>query len=142
MPSQTQKYQTQWTAQFYAAAELTRRGCQVALTLGNAPQADLLVISPKGVSYRVDVKGQRAHNFWLVQRHVPQPDLYYILVWVPAVLSEAPQFYILSSAEMVAGMDELKNKALAHGKAWPGIGEGLNWGQGKPYHSKWGSLPD
>jgi len=46
MSSQTRKYLPQWACQFYAAAELTRRGYLVSLTFGNAPVADLLVVNP------------------------------------------------------------------------------------------------
>ena len=52
MSSQRKKYQTQWASQFFAAAELIRRGDQVALTLGNAPVTDLLVVSPEGIHTR------------------------------------------------------------------------------------------
>ena len=54
----SKRYQTQWAGQFYVAAELTRRGYLVSLTLGNAPVVDLLVVSPDGEHFGVDVKGQ------------------------------------------------------------------------------------
>ncbi len=72
MPSQSKKYQTQWTSQFYVAAELTRRGYLVSLTLGNAPKADLLVVSPNEKTFKVDVKGQRNKSFWLIQNRESQ----------------------------------------------------------------------
>jgi hypothetical protein len=57
MNPNSKRYKTQWAAQFYAAAELTRRGYLVSLTLGNAPVADLLAVSPSGKHFMVDVKG-------------------------------------------------------------------------------------
>ena len=62
MPSQRNKYQTQWAAQFcsavlrrsfaaqfYAAAEPCRRGHLTALILGNAPQTEASRSSVAGV---------------------------------------------------------------------------------------------
>ena len=64
MKSQSKRYQTQWAAQFYAAAELTRRGYQVAFTLGNAPRTDLLVSTPNDdLQFKIDVKGQSTRTF-------------------------------------------------------------------------------
>jgi hypothetical protein len=63
--SQKAKFSTQWSAQFYVAAELTRRGYLVSLTLGSARFADLLVVSPGGSRFEIDVKGQSTRNFWV-----------------------------------------------------------------------------
>lgn len=68
MSKQNLRYRTQWTSQFYAAAELTRRGYLVSLTFGNAPVSDLLVRSLDDNQFSVDVKGQSTKNFWLIQR--------------------------------------------------------------------------
>ena len=61
--AQATRYKTQWATQFYAAAELTRRGYLVSLTFGNAAVSDLHVQSPDGVLFTVDVKGQSSRNF-------------------------------------------------------------------------------
>ncbi len=50
------KHQTQWAAQFAAASELCKRGYEVAFTMGNHPHKDLMVVSPDGVTFAVDVK--------------------------------------------------------------------------------------
>jgi hypothetical protein len=39
-------HQTQWAAQFAVASELCKQGYEVALTMGNQPVFDLMVISP------------------------------------------------------------------------------------------------
>jgi hypothetical protein len=39
------------------SSELCKRKCQVALTLGNHPLFDLMVVGPNGKSFKVDVKG-------------------------------------------------------------------------------------
>ena len=91
---------TQWAAQFYAAAELTRRDYLVSLTLGNAPEADLIVRSPGGTHFEVDVKGLALTNPWLIQERPARPDLYFVLVHLPP-LDAAPEFFIASSAEIM-----------------------------------------
>lgn len=96
------RYFTQWTAQFYAAAEMSRRGYLVALTLGNAPTSDLLVYSPKGKSFRVQVKGLSSHTSWLVQNvDKKDKDLVWILVRIPE--GESARFFILNNREMKKG---------------------------------------
>jgi hypothetical protein len=42
-------HQTRWAAQFAVASELCKRGYEVALTVGNHPLIDLMVISPKNL---------------------------------------------------------------------------------------------
>lgn len=121
MPAQL-RYQTQWAAQFFAAAELTRRGYQVALTLGNAVYTDLMVESPSGHHFDVDVKGQSTKGFWIVKKRTPDDNRYFILVYVPRDSDEAPQYFILSSIEMenliVQERDESRNKLENQGKIW------------------------
>lgn len=77
-------HQTQWAAQFAVASELCRRGYQVALTLGNHPMVDLMVVSPGGTSFLVDVKGQYKSNFWPVSPKKEENKLlFYVLAFVP-----------------------------------------------------------
>jgi hypothetical protein len=66
MKERRSAHRTQWTAPFAVASELCKRGCQVALTLGNHPMIDLMVVSPLGRSFHVDVKGAYKRNFWVV----------------------------------------------------------------------------
>jgi hypothetical protein len=48
---------------FAVAAELSRRGYDVALTLGNTPSIDVLCASPTGRPFKVQVKSATAANF-------------------------------------------------------------------------------
>lgn len=140
MSSQTKKYQTQWASQFYAAAELTRRGHLVSLTLGNAPVADLLVVSPNNTEFMVDVKGQSTRNFWLVQAREQRDDLYFILVYLPKDF-EQPKYFILSCAELLAKRDEYRKHIEARsGKYRDDLG-GMNWSTALAYENCWDTLP-
>ena len=68
-------HQTQWAAQFAVASELCKRDYQVALTMGNHPRVDLMVISPSGTKFAVDVKGLHKRNWWLITEKEPLQNL-------------------------------------------------------------------
>jgi hypothetical protein len=136
---QSQKYKTQWAAQFFGAAELTRRGYLVSLTFGNAPISDLLVKSPNGVQFSVDVKGQSTRNFWLIQSRETDQNHYYILVFLPQ-LPQHPKFFILSSKELMKKREEHKQHILPKRTYNDKLG-GINWTTAFDYEDKWDSLP-
>ncbi len=76
-------HRTQWAAQFAVASELCKRGYQVAFTMGNHPAVDLMVISPKGESFSIDVKGLYKRNFWVVSPKEQRHNLFYVFAFVP-----------------------------------------------------------
>jgi len=131
---------TQWAAQFYAAAELTRRGYLVSLTLGNAPEADLIVRSPGDKLFEVDVKGLASTNPWLIQERPARPDLYFVLVHLPP-LDDAPEFFIASSEEIMNAIAAYRERYVASGKEWPPSVSGLTWKMGLKYANRWQALP-
>jgi hypothetical protein len=83
MKTRRSVHQTQWAAQFAVASELCKRAYQVALTLGNHPTVDLMVISPCGEQFVIDVKGQYRKAFWPVTRKPPNLRVFYVLAFVP-----------------------------------------------------------
>jgi hypothetical protein len=86
-------HQTQWAAQFAVASELCKRGYEVALTMGNHPTTDIMVKSPEGIRFDVDVKGLHKKNFWPVRVKAPHQNLFYIFAFVPA--DKDNQFFIM-----------------------------------------------
>jgi hypothetical protein len=135
------KYKTQWAAQFFAAGELTRRGYLVSLTLGNAPTSDLLVKGQDGALFTVDVKGQSKKNFWLIQPREPDPNHYFILVFLPKI-SQPPRFFILSCEELMKRREEYKQSVLARGeREYKDALGGINWSTAFDYEDKWDALP-
>ncbi len=152
MPAQSRKYRTQWTSTFFAAGELTRRGYLVTITHGNARFVDLLVQSPKGKSFSIDVKGMSTRN-WIPVKKPDQEkgDQYYILVYAPLNLKdgEVPTYFVMSSTEM---LDELTKaelegsiqnktrvaKGLSEYKAWASC---IQFKQAESYRDKWATLP-
>jgi hypothetical protein len=95
-------HQTQWAAQFAVAGELCKQGYEVALTMGNHPVADLMIISPNHVHFLIDVKGLYKPNRWLVRARPAQKMLFYVLVFVPE--NKPNQFFILTQKQINEGL--------------------------------------
>lgn len=139
MSSQKRKYQTQWASQFYAAAELTRRGYLVSMTFGNAPAVDLVVVSPNNVPFLVDVKGQSTRNFWLIQSREVRDDFYFILVYLAK--QKQPTYYILTCKEMIVERNKYKQHIIeTKGNYRDDLG-GMNWSEANKYENRWEILP-
>ena len=146
------RYQTQWAAQFFAAAELTRRGYLVSLTFGNAKFTDLMVETPSKHLFSVDVKGQSGKNFWIIKPPASEleEDRYFILVYVPKDVNEAPIYSIIPSKymseELKQSQERTKQAEEKRGrpyKNWaPGMG-GLEWSRPfiEEYKNRWDKLP-
>ena len=141
MNKQSKKYRTQWASQFYVAAELTRRGYLVSLTLGNAPVADLLVVSPARRQFWVDVKGQSTRNFWLIQRRERCEHLFFILVYLPKG-EDPPRFFVLSCTEMMKKREEYRKHIESTGGKYKGDMGGMNWTTAFEHEDDWSILPE
>ncbi len=140
MGADRKRYRTQWAAQFFAAAELTRRGYLVSFTLGNAPVVDLMAVSPSGTHFEIDVKGLSSKNFWLVQEREPRDDLFYILVYLPPDY-HPPNFYIFTSKVLMENIRAQKTQTLESGKKWIDSGAGINWRTALEYQDRWDLFP-
>lgn len=141
-------HQTQWAAQFGLASELCKRGYQVALTMGNHPVVDLMVVSPGGVGFSIDVKGLHKRNFWLVKPKRKKTNLYYVLALVPGLPDPAPsRFFVLTQDEVNREVPrhlkriarERTKKGLPIDKV--GTFPGLSWSFTEPFEDKWEKLP-
>jgi hypothetical protein len=109
-------YFSQWAGQFFVAAELTRREYTMAFPLGNVKQTDLLVESPKGTPFQIEVKtlrpqpNKQRHNFWLYSRPTQQKSKFYIFVHIDETHTlEHPRFYILKNDEAFKEWDDYYN---------------------------------
>jgi hypothetical protein len=148
MKTRRSVHQTQWAAQFAVASELCKRAYQVALTLGNHPTVDLMVISPCGEQFVIDVKGQYRKAFWPVTRKPPNLRVFYVLAFVP---DNAPnRFFVLTQAEVTAAIDgnilTYRDKLRAKGKITTGEEvakwmTGIEWRFLDGHENKWEKLP-
>ena len=140
----TDKHQTQWSAQFAVASELCKRGYKIALTLGNHPSEDLVVRSPGGRLFAIDVKGQVGQSFWQVTSKKASKDLYYILAYVPR--GEPNQFFILRQTKLEEEgrkfrAQRTKQRRL-EGRSTESVGgrRGIPWNAASRY-ARWSALP-
>lgn len=137
--NQRTNHHTSTAAAFAVGAELSRRGYDVAFTLGNSPRIDLLATVPDGQSFKVQVKGISSKWGFFVQpsffRARLQPDLFLIVV----VVARDPvadgvmcfRFFIMSHAD---AKKEGKKMAIPYER-------GLNWGSITRYENAWEKLP-
>jgi hypothetical protein len=134
-------HQTQWAAQFAVASELCKRGYQVALTMGNHPIVDLMVISPRGKSFQIDVKGLYKENFWGVRERPVVDDLYYVFAFVPNEQNNS--FYVLTQAEVNTEIRNVigaaRKRAVEKGKSGDNAHKfpGVSWKFVQPRKNKW-----
>ena len=137
-------HQTQWAAQFAVASELCKRGYQVALTMGNHPAVDLMVISPNGISFQIDVKGQYKPNFWPVHPKETSGTLFYVLALVPE--NAENRFFILTQKQVNEGIrvDLEYGRKLRKEKGLtgePGTFPGIQRKYAEGFEDAWKSFP-
>ena len=138
------RHHTGWAGALAVAAELSRRGYDAAITLGNTPALDLICASPSGKSFTVQVKSLSAWNWILVQRTLleesPKDNVFFAVVLVPSDLEKQFEFYILTHTEACDSYRQ-QRKVKKDGTAYkPGM-EGLAVGDVKPHNGKWDKLP-
>jgi hypothetical protein len=99
-----------------------------------------MVISPAKEQFKVDVKGQSSRNFWLIQRRGEDPNLFFILVFLPKV-GNPPQYFILSCAEMMKNRDEYEQHIAQQGGTYRDDLGGMNFSTVLKYEDCWEILP-
>ena len=147
-------YQTQWTAQFLIAAELTSRGYLANFSLGNARFADIQAETPEGKQFAVDVKGQKTKGYWRIKGRIHTANQYYILVYVPQskenkdrLLIKDARYFILS-AQQVEEEQALDYEQANLGRINSGkptlkpYAAGIHWGPAEKYEDMWQTLPE
>lgn len=134
------RYSTQWAAQYYVCAELTRRDYLVSLTFGNAPVVDIMATSSNGVSFTIDVKAQSTKNFWLIQQRQPIPNHYFVFIYLPKKINDPPLFFIATSTDVMAARNQYAQRMQNKGSYNPKFG-GVNWTTVFQWQNNWGILP-
>jgi len=132
------RHNTEQMARGYLMYELARRGYNVQITDSRFPTVDLLVVSPSGKYFGIDVKGQRTKNFWRFDERRPDPDLFYAFLFVPQ--QGAPRVFVMDSKTTMRRWREYKKRATDRGSKedshW-----GLNWAQPHAYEDRYDLLP-
>lgn len=103
MSSQPNKQQLQMAGEYGVCSELSKRGYDVSLTLGNAKAVDVLVRMPNNTYRTIEVKTTRGTRFVTNffqkygNRSTPHPD-YWVLVRIDA--NGVSHYYVLTHDEM------------------------------------------
>lgn len=132
------KHHTEQAARGYLMYRLALLGHTVQFTDSRFPKEDLLVVSPGGRHFGVDVKGQRTPNFWQYSEKPVNDELYYGFVYVP---KDSPaRCFIVPSAIAMNMWREHKRRAEARRVShtrW-----GVNWTAPHPYEDRFDLLPE
>lgn len=120
--------------------QLARKGYLIQLTDSRFPKYDMLVVSPEGIHFGIDVKGQRTKNFWRFSEKNPNEGMYYAFVYVPE--EGTPKVFIMDSNEAMKLWKEYYNRSIARGYE-PKEGDiwGVNWKTPFPYEDNYEVLP-
>lgn len=150
MKTSRKNHQTQWSGQFGAAHELSRRGYLVTFTMGNAPLTDLLCQSPEGVPFKVQVKSLSSRTSFICPNASIEPDdrLFFILVVLPSSPTERPEYFVLKHQQLLQALKEQdranEETAKKRGRPFKEFPPGVNYSvlaKRFTFHDAWESLP-
>jgi hypothetical protein len=133
-----------WAGTYAVAAELSRRGYDVALTVGNTRGFDLFCASPSGKTFKVEVKGASTRAFvpigksWLEAE--PDTELFLIVALAPTSEREPFRFFVLSHPEARSLWEAAPRTKLSSEPLAPGW-EGFNWAAVVSFEGRWNILP-
>lgn len=132
------KHNVEQMARGYLMYQLALHGYYVQITDSRFPTYDMLVVSPGGRHFGIEVKGQSTRNFWRFNERAPCPEMFYAFVFVPQDVE--PRVFIMDSTEAMRLWKEYKEKAVRRGVKEDGIW-GLNWAQPYPFENRYDLLP-
>ena len=131
-----EKYNAQWAGHYAVASELARRGCLVSFTFGATPGVDLVVISPTGKMFKVDVKSQQGRSDWLIKPKHSIEDLFYVLAYVPVGDN---RFFVLTQEEANTLVEENHKTRKLVAKST--LNDCCRFKDVFPYENAWDKLP-
>ncbi|GAA4780981.1 hypothetical protein [Lysobacter hankyongensis] len=131
------KHQTEQAARGYLMYRLALLGYTVQFTDSRFPKEDLLVVSPGGKHFGIDVKGQSTANFWQYSEKPVSPELFLAFVYIPS--DKHPRCFIVPSDDAMRLWRAHKHRAEGRGAShqrW-----GINWTTPHAYEDKFDLLP-
>ena len=132
------KHNVEQMARAYLMYELAKHGYCVQITDSRFPTYDMLVVSPSGKHFGIEVKGQKTKNFWRFNERRLNPDMYYAFVFVPQ--DDKARVFITDCETTMRLWKEYKNDALKKGckedNQW-----GIKWKQPHPFENRYDMLP-
>ena len=138
------KHHTGWAGALAVGAELSRRGYDAAITLGNTPALDLICSSPQGRTFKVQVKSSSTPNWIRISLKylecTPTPGLFFAVVLVPLDPDEPFEFHILSHSEVCDAFARQSRTRRDGSPLKPGH-EGIGWTDALKHLGRWDKLP-
>jgi hypothetical protein len=130
------KHNVEQMARGYLMYELARRGFTVQITDSRFPKYDMLVVSPRGKHFGIEVKGQSTKSFWRFNDREPKREMYYAFVFVPPADEAKPRIFIMNSRTAMRLWKENKAKANKRGVKRDNLW-GINWTAPHPFEKDW-----
>ena len=137
-------HHTGWAGALAVAAELSRRGYDAAITLGNTPALDFICSSPEGATFKIQVKSSSSRNWIRISlkylERPPAPDLLFAVVLVPTDLDLPFAFHILRHDEVCA-LYAKQSRMRRDGTPLKSGHEGIGWSDALRHAARWDKLP-
>ncbi len=137
-------HHTGWAGLLALAAELSRRGYDAAITLGNTPALDLICSSPTGIPFTMQMKSLTHVNWVLIKKtmleEAPKMELLLAVVLVPVDVVKPFEFHLLTHAEACQSYAKQRRTRRDGQPYKPGM-EGLSWGEVRKHRGRWDKLP-
>jgi hypothetical protein len=135
----TSNHNTEQSARGYLLYQLARRGYAVQFTDSRFPTEDLLVVSPSGKHFGIDVKGQKKRSLWRVKEPPRNSELFYAFVYVP--IDGDPKVYIMDCETLRKLWWEYKNRIKTNRYNRETEPWRLNWTTPHSYEDRYDLLP-
>jgi hypothetical protein len=113
--------------------------------MGNHPKKDIMVSSPNGIDFSIDVKGLYKRNFWAPKKVEISTNLFYVFAFVPDEGSN--RFFVLTQTEVNEGIDQVHAASAANAKrrgaadTWEQKFPGVAWAYAEQFENCWRKLP-
>jgi hypothetical protein len=103
---------THLAGEYFVAAELSKRGYAIGITMGNAKAIDLFgEKNAKTVNVQVKALSAKRNVGWPMMKDRVVPNVMYVLVCLNAC-ETAPAYFILTSSEAKAKVDQFSTRGI------------------------------
>lgn len=105
------KNKTNLAGEFFVAAELSKRGFIVALTLGNAKEVDILIRTSNDKNIAVQVKALKKLDCFDLAVDKVKNEIIYVFVSLNNI-GQIPDFYILKGSDLLESQEHFYGASL------------------------------
>jgi len=141
--SQPEKYRLSMAGEFGVCSELSKRGYDPSITLGNAKAVDIYVPNAKGGLSRIEVKTSRSKKIvtnvfqkYFSKTQEPHPD-FWVLVYIDK--ENVSHYYVLTHEEM--GNEQMRTNGMTTwGKTSGGV-DNVPITDLADYENAWNKIP-